>query len=341
MKSEESKQKKIALRGRLLKYLEQHGEGGRVPPERELSLALNVNRYLLRNCVRDLIQEGMMVRKPRRGTFLISRPDMQKRIGIVLENGETSPYFNNLSMFGGVIDALDEADCQVRLINFSRCEQFASLFRQYCLDGCVWLNPSEKEQKYIASLPADIRKKIVVASNDDPTLLQKRLGKQFSALDWENMSRTRAEYFIRRGHTRIAYLSVRTWTYNCFCSVLKEHGLPWNEDCLIDRVEDISGRLPLLIKKYGINAILCNGSFFHEMFRTLDNMPESQFDLSVENVSSIRFLQRQYPRVKVNFMFENAHCYRREIGNSAVKILLRALECGELQEPVLVAAALV
>ena len=341
MKSEESKQKKIALRGRLLKYLEQHGEGGRVPPERELSLALNVHRYLLRNCVRDLIQEGVMIRTPRRGTFLISRPDMQKRIGIVLENGETSPYLNSLPMFGGVIDALDEADCQVRLINFSCCEQFTSLFRQYGLDGCVWLHPYEKELKYIASLPSDMRKKIAVASNDDPTLLRKRLGSQFAAKDWEKTIRARAEYFIRRGHTRIAHLSLKTWVYDNFCAVLKEHGVPWEEECLIDNTLDVQARLPYLVEKYGIDAILCDGLFFPEMFRALDRMPGHSFDLSVENVPAIRILQRQYPRVKVNFMFENARRYRRKIGIEAVKILFRALESGRLQEPVLVAAALV
>lgn len=340
MKSEESKQKKIALRGRLLKYLEKHGEGGRVPPERELSLALNVNRYLLRNCVRDLIQEGVMVRKPRRGTFLISRPDMQKRIGIVLENGETSPYLNNLSMLGGIIDVLNEADCQVRLINFTRCEQFASLFRQYGLDGCVWLHPYEKEQEYIGSLPPDLKKKIAVASDEDPFLLQERLEKQFVTLDWEKVNQARAEYFIRRGHTRVIYLGYSAWPYDCFCSVFREHGLPWNSEWLIDKAEEIPVRLPLLVKKYGITGILCNGIFFSEMFQTLNRMPEQQFDLSVANVPAIRILQRQYPRVKVNFMFENASHYWRKIGRLSAEMLLQALRSGNWQKSVLVTEAL-
>ncbi|MEH0165015.1 GntR family transcriptional regulator [Paucibacter sp. JuS9] len=67
-------QKREQLKLRLLELIQQNGEGGRLPPERELSERFEVARETLRRCLRELELDGLLQRRQGAGTFVSGQP---------------------------------------------------------------------------------------------------------------------------------------------------------------------------------------------------------------------------------------------------------------------------
>ncbi len=66
------------LKAKLRALVEQGGEGGRLPPERELSERFDVARETLRRALRELEAEGLLERKQGAGTFVSGQPVIKR-----------------------------------------------------------------------------------------------------------------------------------------------------------------------------------------------------------------------------------------------------------------------
>jgi GntR family transcriptional regulator len=71
-------QRRKQLKQSLLALIEQNGEGGRLPPERELSERFEVARETLRRSLRELEHEGLLERKQGAGTFVSGQPVLKQ-----------------------------------------------------------------------------------------------------------------------------------------------------------------------------------------------------------------------------------------------------------------------
>ena len=70
--------KRDQLRQQLLALIEQNAEGGRLPPERELSRRLQVARETLRRAFRELEAEGLLQSRHGAGTFVTGPPVVKR-----------------------------------------------------------------------------------------------------------------------------------------------------------------------------------------------------------------------------------------------------------------------
>ncbi|QPF74737.1 GntR family transcriptional regulator [Roseateles sp. DAIF2] len=70
--------KRQQLKQQLLAMIEANGEGGRLPPERELSERFEVARETLRRTLRELEVEGLLERKQGAGTFVSGQPVLKQ-----------------------------------------------------------------------------------------------------------------------------------------------------------------------------------------------------------------------------------------------------------------------
>lgn len=71
-------QRREQLRQNLLSLIQQNVDGGRLPPERELSERFDVARETLRRCLRELESEGLLERKQGAGTFVSGQPVVKR-----------------------------------------------------------------------------------------------------------------------------------------------------------------------------------------------------------------------------------------------------------------------
>ena len=67
----DKKENRILLKNTLFDIIVNHSYQGKVPPERVLSELLGVNRFTLRKSMDELISEGKLYRKPRKGTYIL------------------------------------------------------------------------------------------------------------------------------------------------------------------------------------------------------------------------------------------------------------------------------
>lgn len=74
----ERSRKRQQLKQQLLELIEAQGEGGRLPPERELSERFAVARETLRRSLRELEDEGLLERKQGAGTFISGQPVLKQ-----------------------------------------------------------------------------------------------------------------------------------------------------------------------------------------------------------------------------------------------------------------------
>ena len=70
--------KRDQLRQQLLALIQQNVEGGRLPPERELSQRLEVARETLRSALRELEAEGLLQSRHGAGTFVTGPPVIKR-----------------------------------------------------------------------------------------------------------------------------------------------------------------------------------------------------------------------------------------------------------------------
>jgi GntR family transcriptional regulator len=62
------------LKKQLVALIERNGDGGRLPPERELATQLGVARETLRKALQELSEAGLLDRKQGAGTFVAAQP---------------------------------------------------------------------------------------------------------------------------------------------------------------------------------------------------------------------------------------------------------------------------
>jgi DNA-binding LacI/PurR family transcriptional regulator len=161
--------------------------------------------------LQDLVEAGLIVRRPRIGTFVQETRSMElaKRVAIVLPNwignaGYDHPFFPVL--LRGIMSGLDQRDCAVSLISY-QAEQFwhdagEAMLARGMGGALVWtVNdiPAEQMEKLAQS-----GIKVVLL---DGAGLWPRLRFSTVAIDLTTPMREAMQRLVELGHRRIAWLS--------------------------------------------------------------------------------------------------------------------------------------
>lgn len=300
---------------------------GWLPPERVLSEEIGVSRGTLRKALGLLIEDGYVVSIPQKGNFITGAP-RRLSIGAVIGNGALSETaISAPHMISGIMDELGNADCAVRFFDIKNPENIEEVFQGYDLDGLIWCYPPAKMHDAIANIIDSGKMPLVI-----PTIRYKIDDKDphfrnYVTLDYAEIGRARAEYFIKRGHKRIAYLgdNPEFVTYRAFVSTLAEAGAQYNPDWHIVEINQIAEELPKLLTDDGITAVVSNGGpgRLESLFCAIEkHAGEKELDLLIDQVPSLSDIMFRHPGVCVNAVNILPH---RESGRTAAKALLQML----------------
>ena len=158
-----TKENRLSLKNTLFDIIVNHSCQGKIPPERVLSELLKVNRFTLRKYLEELIAEGKLYRKPRKGTYVLQLHT--KVVGLVTDMGKLHPYGNMMSVISGICRELEKANYLIRFINPRDMEELPLLIRQYDLDACILGYSDHPEAKKILDhIPEEFRHKIIFVS---------------------------------------------------------------------------------------------------------------------------------------------------------------------------------
>lgn len=329
----------VDVRQRLLKHVRAlRSDGAYLPSERELAAELEISRDTLRRAMKQLIAEGYIVNCPRRGNYLPSvMPPL--RIGITFGNGSTPMHTSHTAILSGEIQELARQCCRVEFLDLKRNP--SATLKHFALDGLLWNDPTPARFGFIRGLQEENRlpvscQSIIMtmeqASNFELIHFDIPVHHNFVTLDYRQVGQMRAEYFLRRGVRRPAYVgdTAQSLTYRAFLESYVKFGISLPETLHISRIEDIPEHLSRLLEEGLIDGVVSNGDNvrIENVMRIMDrrkNLPEN-FTLLLDAVDNLPEILARYPEVAVSAI--NYLPYQ-EIGRIAVKNLLRTIKTGK------------
>lgn len=188
-------------------------EGGtsKIHTEEELCEIFGVCRTTVRKALNHFVAEGLLVRKPRLGTFI--RPEIIDALSISFERTLTlgliygdgmatflDEYF--LSQTVEVFQSMVNAGCLCRQIYFDENpERSAAQFSRSKLDGIIWMSP-DRSLIPIFKLFESFNIPVVTTF---PLFLSDNLNS--IELDYYKCGYTVAEYLLKQGHKKILYIN--------------------------------------------------------------------------------------------------------------------------------------
>lgn len=256
--------------------------GEQIPTEAALMKQYNVSRITVQRAINDLKQQGIVLRRPRAGTFVrISDVALPKRsmeptvhrpaperisIGVVAPFDMTQPTI--YQYINGIMNALTPSRDHVTLHNTGGVEANDRMMLENCLkDGCTGI-------LYYPGIgsapPLDLL--IQMAANGYPCMLmdKRQPDVKLPCVQVDNVAaaRTMTEHLIRKGHRKIAF-AITTYTssvyerYTGFCEAMQQAGADMNSQLCYSvdearrRGENMEDLIRTLLDR-GVTAVFCS-----------------------------------------------------------------------------------
>ena len=265
------------------------GEGmQRLPTERELCKTFNTSRTTLRKALKQLEDEGYLIRKPHFGTYINSEYRSMvdfhtlnhKVVGIVLGNGELTflPAYM-MRVLSHLLEHLAKADCCGRILNINGCpeKEFDFLLNNHQFDAFVFIEPPQALMSYASMIRKQDIPLVVSRVHDIPE------ADYCVFYDSFKCARIVTEYLLDAGHHDILFLEnadmdspVNELRKAGAQAAFSKRGVIWNEKLWhcsmpVNVTEKIDN-----ICKYGYNfsAVSTAESFYNIISSKLADRPE-------------------------------------------------------------------
>lgn len=316
---------------------------GYLPSERELSKSLKVSRGTLRKAIEQLIKEGHIVNNPRKGNYVSSvKPAL--KVGIIFGNGETPMHVQSTEILKGELEVLSDLHCRIQFINLRKNPE--KELGKCDLDGIIWNDPGPNmfgfirdiTEKGVTPLAAQtLMHDVAQALIFDLLGYRIPIQKNFVTLDYPAVGKLRADYFIRQGVSRVAYLGDmdNAPTLNTFIKTFVAAGNKFDKKWHIKNIEDIPELLPEILDTENITGIVSNGDHIRieNLFRVLEKrqMPKD-FKLMIDYIDGLPDILSRYPGVKVSAINRIPYF---EIGKTTAGVLLEQIRTGTAKTQVL------
>lgn len=244
-----------------------------LPSSYELAAMFNTTRRVARYELELLIAQGVLIAKPRIGTFTNPRMNyinvtpIQKKmllIGIIDDEGQRFCYGraeNLIRCYLGL--ALSSARCYVHYISFSCCEEGSRVqeLKALGLDGIIWYRSE------VASFPSDdFLRKVedsgipVVVMSQSPVAFHH--GIEFSSAEVEKKL---VAIFKQEQRKKIAVLSNLSLEYKIAARIASEMGIALETIEQFQQEQVFSGRLRIFSEKlragYRPDVLICEPMF--------------------------------------------------------------------------------
>ena len=325
---------KNEVRRALSDYIRMHAAADRLPPLRLISRDLGVSIYLIRKHLDAMQREGVLQTRNRIGMFLTPCQPQRRTIGVVSNPDRACPYLDFPEIYAGVVSALAQRFHLIRNLSFKELSDLPGLVKSLGLAGIIWIDHSLKNFP-VQMDRISVKHEIPLVLCGLNLFMTRPFGKTTNtvSLDWEELARQRADYFVSRGCRHVVYYSVESPSLKSFRAELAKHGIKLPDECIITRPDELEQRLASLKRKYPVDGILADGAsgFYENLFACLHRNPGFRPLLSVEDNPMVRHQLQLYPEIEIDFQFESWRNFYFRLGEQAVAMLDRAVSDSLIQ----------
>lgn len=333
----EKKENRIRVKQTLLNIIMNHAEQGKIPPERILMEMLHVNRFMLRQCLDELIEENILYRKPRKGTYI--QQWETKVVGFVADMGKDHPYGNMMNVISGVCRELDQNgdNTLIRFLNPEDPEDLWLLIRQYDVVACIIAHGGLPDTEvFLRPIPEEFRYKLVFVSPYAYGMHTQSA--KYNYVEMASVGKMRVRQILQnKGRSPCVITKENNPSLSDIREELEQNSLSLDDSCLIHDVKKVRKLLEKLIRTKKIDSILCDGigpEIFHTLFDVLQAHPEFTGPVSLADTRQIRHELSKFSSLHCKIVF--SPYTTEELGKEAARMALRAAAEKKMQSPVFV-----
>lgn len=279
--------------------------GGRLPPARELSRRLGTSLTTYGKAIKRLQEEGTVYKRGNKGNFVYPDALRTKKLGIVIDNGKTSPFWISPAFFGKVLGPLEEFGLSMQILQASSPKQLQKQAEQLGIDAVLWFAPKAEYFPVIREFIRSSAIPLMLIDWLNPLCPEDIAGDDCNYLrfDYPYIGRCRAECLAKHGHKKILYAgSLWFAEYNTFFQSLNDLGSDCPEDARFSTPEQVYDNLSRSVIRHGITAVYSEGplNLTQSVYHELSLLPaEIRPELLVTRYAKQHRLQELYPNVKV------------------------------------------
>jgi len=305
-----------------------------LPGLRPLGKDIGVGPATLRRAIKHLALDQRIMIVPQKGHFISEVPACLN-IGLILGDGATVSFLSAPYALNGILDALDEEDVYLRQIHTRSPERIPTLLSDYELDGCIWHLSDSKLFSKAALAIKNSSVPIIPVLHLEHSASEEAILPAFRVQpDFFGIGRLRAEFMLRRGHTKIACFTNPGIVYDAFLEAVSSAGALHKPAWSISK-NDIFEKIPQILDEAEATALILNGGIpcMEKIFKALEDHPRGgELELLVDDAGA--GLKKLLARYKaINIVAINRYP-RKELGAAAARSLLAKLRENRPLKPI-------
>lgn len=309
----------------------EYRDGGWLPSAREMSKRLNVSPGTYVKATKRLVAESIAENYPRKGIYIIPEKYRTRKIGVVIGNGEESPFLCEPGLLSAALRRIDDGFYDLHLIQGSPVSNVTRNALSHYVSGLIWITPPVSAYRVINEMHSNNLFPLVVASNIQPIATREILHKDIPSVneDYRGMSAKMSEFLIDRDHKSVLYLGNKWFArYSGLESRFSDTGVEFATKDHSKGCSQSKGWLTSLLKKRRVTGLIVEGTArnVESVFEELRGLADvQQPELIVRQFPFLTELRGQYPMVKVIGV---ADVESGRIGDAAAERLVNHLKTG-------------
>ncbi len=325
----------LQVRDRLIERIEegQVDPSGKLPSEHEICREFQVSRTTARLAVEELIEQGLVVRLPGKGSYVRDRQPTSegpvlRTIGVITEiDVESHPSRTTgcLMAIQGIRAAIEPLGGRIMLMSAERQQKGAVPSPDVEWDGLILISPPVSLQRRFKNSTVPT---VLIGSRHESVTLPS------VALHTFQMAFEAVEYLVNLGHSRIAVLASdlknvgRRKLLQGYEAAFLKHTLSWSEEWKVEVGEEEEDVEPLVARLIddGVTAFMVTGEF--RISQVWDVL--TRYGLQVPQDVSLFILEQDLSKLKRRPRYAGMYHDHSGLGRKAFELLGRMAKGEEL-----------
>lgn len=328
---------------RLRKLIDQeYADGGKLPGARILCKKLDVCLETYMKALRELCTEGVAcTTRGRGGTFIKPANERFLKAGLILQNGQESPYIGRDRFLLPVFETLFAGRIHIHQLQTPRIEKIQEIAAHHGVSALVWLAPPPSALPVIERIQADSRYPLVVTNVFHQrfrwSLLEKKLN--LVTNDYSYAGRLVADFFIGRKHRSVLYIdTAESMISHRFPEFFKDSGVAFTPEHNFE-TKDVELLLADKIRDLNVTGIFSEGGsqVYKQISRILMTLsPSLRPEVIVRDSNdSLDFLRQAYPEIRFSALVRTDYS---KLGRLAAEQIVDCLKTGTPVHPEIIPA---
>ena len=326
-----------ALNGLRRMINEEYADGGKLPGARVLCRKLNVCLETYMKALRELCGEGFVyTTRGRGGTFVKPANERFLKVGLILNNGQESPYLGCGPFLPSIWNVLALAGIHLHLLQSPRIETIQKTASHHGVSAIIWLSPQPSALPVMEQIQQDARYPLVVTDVFHQELRRNMLERKLNLVtnDYSFAGKLVAGFFHERNHRSglnidnpLSMLSHR------FPDYFQKLGIAFAPEHNFD-TKEIEPLLVERIRRFKVTGIFSEGGLpaYQKIVRILMTLPPAERpELIVRKTEeSVSFLRKAGRELRIPAMVSTDYA---KLGRAAAQQIVECLKSGGSVHP--------